>query len=168
MLKSTRCRICLFIPFMCSSSSISVIPAQSGGSARIFELTHRRSIAEEKLVTTAEASSEYAQWVSEDVTRHRSSQVTKDAKNCAKDALPAQVSPSSSILPRRGGLEVSFRDVLFRYPERRHMAPVLDSMNLTVPAGQKIGIQGGSGCGKSTLFRLLSRLCEYWCIAFCS
>ena len=119
-------------------------------------------------MTTAEASSEYAQWISEDVTKHRSSQATKDAKNCAKNAFPAQISPSSSILPRRGGLEVSFSNVVFRYPERSHMAPVLDSMNLTVPAGQKIGIQGGSGCGKSTLFRLLSRLCEYWCSALCA
>ncbi len=49
---------------------------------------------------------------------------------------------------------VQFRDVTFAYPGRR---PVLDSFNLTIASGQRVGLVGASGAGKSTLVALLQR-----------
>ena len=48
---------------------------------------------------------------------------------------------------------VDMRDVVFRY--RQDMPPVLDGVNLTIPAGAHVAIVGPSGCGKSTLLRVL-------------
>lgn len=51
---------------------------------------------------------------------------------------------------------VEFKDVVFRYrPDR---PPVLKGINLTIEAGQVVGIVGPSGSGKSTLTRLIQRL----------
>jgi ATP-binding cassette subfamily B protein len=48
----------------------------------------------------------------------------------------------------------TFRDVRFGYdPER----PVLDGVDLEVPAGSRVGIAGKTGSGKSTLLSLLPR-----------
>lgn len=53
--------------------------------------------------------------------------------------------------------KIEFRDVSFRYyknsPDR-----VLDTINLTVEAGQTVGIIGSTGCGKTTLVSLIARL----------
>ena len=48
---------------------------------------------------------------------------------------------------------VDMRDVIFRY--RQDMPPVLDGVNLAIPAGAHVAIVGPSGCGKSTLLRVL-------------
>ena len=51
---------------------------------------------------------------------------------------------------------VEFKDAVFRYrPDR---PPVLKGINLTIEAGQAVGIVGPSGSGKSTLTRLIQRL----------
>jgi subfamily B ATP-binding cassette protein HlyB/CyaB len=63
--------------------------------------------------------------------------------------------PARSALPALLG-EVVFRDVVFRY--RADRSPVLHDINLTVPAGQIVGIVGPSGSGKSTLAKLIQRL----------
>ena len=57
------------------------------------------------------------------------------------------------LLLNRGG-EIKFENVTFGYrPDR----PILQNLNLTIPAGKKVAIVGPSGCGKSTILRLLFR-----------
>jgi ABC transporter ATM len=57
------------------------------------------------------------------------------------------------LLLNRGG-EIKFENVNFGYrPDR----PILQNLNLTIPAGKKVAIVGPSGCGKSTILRLLFR-----------
>jgi ATP-binding cassette subfamily B protein len=49
---------------------------------------------------------------------------------------------------------VDFRDVSFSYPEREQ---VLTGINLSIEAGETIGIVGSTGSGKSTIVKLLLR-----------
>lgn len=51
---------------------------------------------------------------------------------------------------------VSFSDVVFRY--QPDSTPVINHLNLTLRAGETLGVVGPSGSGKSTLARLLLRL----------
>jgi len=50
---------------------------------------------------------------------------------------------------------IEFRDVAFGYDPAR---PVFDGLNVTVEAGQRVGLVGFSGSGKSTFVNLLLRL----------
>ena len=50
---------------------------------------------------------------------------------------------------------VQFVDVAFRYSEDQD--PILNGVNLEIPAGSFVGLVGGSGSGKSTLLKLLPR-----------
>jgi ATP-binding cassette, subfamily C, bacteriocin exporter len=50
------------------------------------------------------------------------------------------------------GAGLELQDVSFRYGSR---APVLEKVNLRIPAGQTVAIVGESGSGKSTLLKLL-------------
>lgn len=69
-----------------------------------------------------------------------------------KGQLPDGSLPASG-LPRG---EIRLRDVGFRYaPEAR---PVLDGLNLNIPAGSSLAIVGVNGAGKTTLAKLLCRL----------
>ncbi|OKI12294.1 multidrug ABC transporter ATP-binding protein [Nocardiopsis sp. TSRI0078] len=52
--------------------------------------------------------------------------------------------------------EIRFRDVTFAYPGMS--SPVLDGLDLTVPAGGSLAVVGVNGAGKSTLVKLLCRL----------
>ncbi|KAH6764213.1 P-glycoprotein 18 [Perilla frutescens var. frutescens] len=52
--------------------------------------------------------------------------------------------------------EIQFKGVYFNYPSRPD-TPVLQGLELTVPAGRTIGLVGGSGSGKSTIISLLQR-----------
>jgi len=54
----------------------------------------------------------------------------------------------------RGAIE--FRNVTFRYSPTT--PPILKNVNLSIPAGQLLGIVGESGSGKSTLTKLIQRL----------
>ena len=50
--------------------------------------------------------------------------------------------------------EITFNDVVFHYtPEK----PLLEHLNMTIRAGEKIGLVGRSGAGKSTIVNLLLR-----------
>ncbi|MFM0074598.1 type I secretion system permease/ATPase [Paraburkholderia sediminicola] len=66
-----------------------------------------------------------------------------------------EVPQSRQALPALKG-DVSFEQVRFRY--RADGAPVLDGVDLTIRAGEVIGVVGRSGSGKSTLTKLLQRL----------
>src|SRR5262245_13510202 len=55
-------------------------------------------------------------------------------------------------LPAR---DIHFRDVSFSYPGGR---PVLEHLDLTIPAGSSLAIVGQNGAGKTTLAKLLCRL----------
>ncbi|MEU6812670.1 ABC transporter ATP-binding protein [Streptomyces sp. NPDC046831] len=52
--------------------------------------------------------------------------------------------------------EVRFEDVTFRYDGKS--APILDGIDLTVPAGGSLAVVGPTGAGKSTLGHLVPRL----------
>lgn len=69
---------------------------------------------------------------------------------------PTEVGSNNNLsLPKLRG-QISFEHVNFRYaPQRPH---VLNDINLTIPAGQVIGIVRRSGSGKSSLTKLIQRL----------
>ncbi|XGB43990.1 MAG: ATP-binding cassette domain-containing protein [Nodosilinea sp. LVE1205-7] len=52
---------------------------------------------------------------------------------------------------------IQFEAVSFTYPNRE---PVIQRLNLSIPAGQTIAIVGSTGSGKSTLVKLLLRFYE--------
>jgi ABC-type multidrug transport system fused ATPase/permease subunit len=58
---------------------------------------------------------------------------------------------SAAALPAR---EIRFRGVSFAYPGGK---PVLDGLDLTIPAGSSLAIVGQNGAGKTTLAKLLCR-----------
>lgn len=59
-------------------------------------------------------------------------------------------------LPSTGAPELRFRDVVFGYPTSDR--PVLDHVDLTVPAGTSLAVVGVNGAGKTTLAKLVCRL----------
>ena len=52
---------------------------------------------------------------------------------------------------------IEFKNVSFRYYKHSEEA-VLDSINLSIPAGSTVGIIGSTGCGKTTLVSMIPRL----------
>jgi ATP-binding cassette subfamily B protein len=70
----------------------------------------------------------------------------------AARAVPSGRAPADGM-PAAG---IRFRDVTFSYPGMS--APVLDGLDLTVPAGGSLAVVGVNGAGKSTLVKLLCRL----------
>ncbi len=69
----------------------------------------------------------------------------------------ALVDPESPRLaPRRQG-SITFDKASFGY---RPEAPILNNLNLHIPAGERVGLVGASGAGKSTLTQLVQRLYE--------
>jgi subfamily B ATP-binding cassette protein HlyB/CyaB len=69
---------------------------------------------------------------------------------------PPEPMQRAAALPRAIRGHVAFDDVVFRY--RPNGAPVLENINIRIPAGQVVGIVGSSGSGKSTLAKLVQRL----------
>jgi len=71
---------------------------------------------------------------------------------------PAIASPPGArgVEPFRG--EIALEGVTFRYPGRPDAAPVLDGVDVTIPAGATVALVGRTGAGKSTLVQLLPRL----------
>lgn len=52
--------------------------------------------------------------------------------------------------------DIAFKNVAFHYPSRPELT-ILDGINLTINAGEKIALVGASGGGKSTVVKLLLR-----------
>ncbi len=64
----------------------------------------------------------------------------------------ARIVPASGMPAR----EIRFRGVRFAYPTSA--TPVLDDLDLTIPAGTSLAIVGQNGAGKTTIAKLLCRL----------
>jgi ABC transporter ATM len=74
--------------------------------------------------------------------------------NLQKVNVAIKEKPNAQPLLLNKGGEIRFENVNFGYrPDR----PILQNLNLTIPAGKKVAIVGPSGCGKSTILRLLFR-----------
>ncbi|XP_059662526.1 putative multidrug resistance protein [Cornus florida] len=52
--------------------------------------------------------------------------------------------------------ELEFKGIYFSYPSRPD-TPILQALNLRIPAAKTVGLVGGSGSGKSTIISLLQR-----------
>jgi ATP-binding cassette subfamily B protein len=70
----------------------------------------------------------------------------------APGASSPHVAAASDRIPAR---EIRFRDLRFAYPGG---PPVLDGLDLVIPAGTSLAIVGQNGAGKTTLAKLLCRL----------
>ena len=69
---------------------------------------------------------------------------TLDARKIQKERISAL-----------GEGHIQLKNTLFAYPSKKK--PVLNNMNLDIPASAKIALIGHSGCGKSTITNLLLR-----------
>lgn len=56
--------------------------------------------------------------------------------------------------------EIQIEDVTFRYDDADKTDNVFENLNLTIPAGQKVGLVGLSGGGKTTITKLLLRFMD--------
>jgi len=70
-----------------------------------------------------------------------------------KPTVAEPVKPVVMKEPVKG--EIAFNNVTFHYQPGQ---PLIQQMNLTIPAGETTAIVGPSGAGKSTLIKLISRL----------
>ncbi|PWA78769.1 AAA+ ATPase domain-containing protein [Artemisia annua] len=52
--------------------------------------------------------------------------------------------------------KIEFKEIHFSYPSRPE-TPILQGLNLQIPAGKTVGLVGGSGSGKSTIISLIQR-----------
>ena len=69
---------------------------------------------------------------------------------------PIQIASGSDRLsPNKVKGEICYKQVCFAYKDRK---PLLHNFNLSISAGQTIGIVGATGSGKSSLVKLLLRL----------
>ncbi len=70
-----------------------------------------------------------------------------------REVQDAPNAPALSLL----GATVEFKDVAFAYETGDKFRPILQGLNLSIPAGSVCAVVGASGAGKSTLARLLFR-----------
>lgn len=52
--------------------------------------------------------------------------------------------------------QIEFKEIHFSYPSRPD-SPILQGLNLKIPASKTVGLVGGSGSGKSTIMSLIQR-----------
>jgi ATP-binding cassette subfamily B protein len=73
-------------------------------------------------------------------------------------AVPHQVAERPGAPPLRPGPgRICLEGVSFSYANK---VPIFSSLNLAIPAGQRVGVVGPSGAGKSTLIRLIARVAD--------
>lgn len=70
------------------------------------------------------------------------------------DAKTEEPDPSDAVVLKDPVGTVALRDVSFSYTPDK---PLIEDLNLTVSAGQRVAIVGPTGCGKTTLINLLMR-----------
>lgn len=75
-------------------------------------------------------------------------------------AAAGRLEPGAVPATDMPGLEVRLEGVRFGY--RREGPPVLDGVDLTIPAGTSMAVVGLNGAGKTTLAKLLCRLYDPW------
>ncbi len=63
----------------------------------------------------------------------------------------------SARQPAPAANDIRVRGVRFAYPEKPDQ-PILNNIDLEIPAGAFMGIAGPSGCGKSTLIKVIDKL----------
>jgi len=63
-----------------------------------------------------------------------------------------------SLLPKKTPFtgEITFQNVTFTYPGAEE--PALQNINMTIKAGERVGVVGRTGSGKTTLLQLLPRV----------
>jgi ATP-binding cassette, subfamily B, bacterial len=79
----------------------------------------------------------------------------RKAETEASDAVPAGPTAVPTGFPLRA---IRFEQVTFAYPGTGR--PILDRLDLVIPAGRSLAIVGLNGAGKTTLVKLLARLYE--------
>lgn len=68
------------------------------------------------------------------------------------------IDASDAVSPTIRQGEIEFRDVDFSYGQEADDKKVFERLNITIPAGQRVGLVGFSGSGKSTFVSLILRL----------
>ncbi|KAD3066976.1 hypothetical protein R6Q59_018866 [Mikania micrantha] len=69
-------------------------------------------------------------------------------------AMDAENKKGKALSHVRG--EIEFKGIYFSYPSRPE-TPILQGLDLKIPAGKTVGLVGGSGSGKSTIMSLIQR-----------
>lgn len=77
------------------------------------------------------------------------------AETVSQDIEIVDKAQANAINFKRG--EIQFDKVYFNYGKENDKKSIIENLNLTIHAGEKIGIVGRSGSGKSTLVNLLLR-----------
>ena len=72
----------------------------------------------------------------------------------AEDAVNDPSAPKALVGPVRG--EISFENVMFRYPARPDVL-ALDDVSLSIEPGETVAFVGPSGAGKTTIIQLIQR-----------
>ncbi|MEX5597238.1 ABC transporter transmembrane domain-containing protein [Pseudophaeobacter sp. C1-32P7] len=72
----------------------------------------------------------------------------------AEDAVNDPSAPKALVEPVRG--EISFENVMFRYPARPDVL-ALDDVSLSIEPGETVAFVGPSGAGKTTIIQLIQR-----------
>ncbi|MDE4274213.1 ABC transporter transmembrane domain-containing protein [Phaeobacter gallaeciensis] len=72
----------------------------------------------------------------------------------AEDAVNDPSAPQALVEPVRG--EISFENVMFRYPARPDVL-ALDDVSLSIEPGETVAFVGPSGAGKTTIIQLIQR-----------
>lgn len=78
--------------------------------------------------------------------------------NTRSSRLTNEHNKTSDMGNTKGGMKIELRNVGFKYPSRE--TPVFNGLNLSIEAGQFVGLVGASGCGKTSIISLLERFYE--------
>jgi ABC-type multidrug transport system fused ATPase/permease subunit len=120
--------------------------ARSGALTLAQVITFAQSAATASLIAFGGLN-----WALEGASAPVAAVLRLEPKMACAGALPA-ASRSAAGLPAK---TVRFRGVTFAYGDS---APVLNGVDLTIPAGTSLAIVGQNGAGKTTLAKLLCRL----------
>lgn len=99
-------------------------------------------------------------WIRSEITSifENLSRVEECMETIAKPYTVVDAPNAQALVVKPRGGTVAFQDISFHYGKDAAQGNgVLYNLNLTIPAGQKVGLVGRSGAGKSTLVNLLLR-----------